>query len=202
MVMTCEQVRREISDYLDGEVNANLHATMEEHLRECQACRAILDGTRNVIRLFGEERMFEPPTGFSQRLRQRLEQNMPRKRRGPAFGWMVALAAAALVVFSFQVGSSTAFVSPALRSELAQPGKGIPAELTVVVSDEGKLFHLPACTFIHDKTKLRTLTASEAQKEGYTPCVRCLKKYLTETAVAGKEADIDEVAGTPASAEE
>jgi hypothetical protein len=51
--------------------------------------------------------------------------------------------------------------------------------MLVVVAADGKTFHTPVCTFIHDKVSLRTLTAREAQREGYAPCVRCMKKYLS-----------------------
>src|SRR5271169_2802021 len=120
MVVSCEQVWREISNYLDDEVSPELRVALEEHLRECQKCATILEGTRNVVGLYGEESMFEPPLGFSQRLRRKLEANMPRKR-GTAFGWMVAAAAAILVVGSFEVGNSSSFTPPELRSEHAQP---------------------------------------------------------------------------------
>ena len=50
--------------------------------------------------------------------------------------------------------------------------------MMVVVSKEGKLFHVAGCPFIQDKAHLRTVAAREAMKEGYTPCTRCLKKYL------------------------
>jgi len=178
MVVNCEQVWREISNYVDGEVSPDLRSAIEDHLRGCQKCRAVLEGTRNVIGLFGEESMFEPPVGFSQRLRKRLEDNMPR-RRGTAFGWMVAAAAAVLVVGAFEVGRSSSFFTPELRTPHAQRGTGIPADLMVVVADDGRTFHVPGCTFIHDKAKLRTIPASVALREGYTPCVRCLKKYLS-----------------------
>jgi len=36
---------------------------------------------------------------------------------------------------------------------------------------------------------LRTIPASEAQREGYTPCVRCMKKYLNESASADADDD-------------
>jgi hypothetical protein len=200
MVVTCEELRHEISNYLDGEAGPDLRSAMDEHLRGCQPCRSILDGTRNVIGLYGEELMFEPPQGFSQRLHQRLEQNMPRKR-GTAFGWMIAVAAAALVVLSFEVGNSSAFIHPQLRSRLAQPGDSIPANLMVVVTEDGKTFHVPGCTFIHDKAKLRTIRAEEALREGYAPCVRCMKKYLTARGSADDEENSDVLAGTPESVE-
>jgi hypothetical protein len=40
------------------------------------------------------------------------------------------------------------------------------------------LFHVAGCGFIHEKDKLRTITAAEAVRQGYTPCMRCMKKYL------------------------
>jgi hypothetical protein len=182
MVVTCEQVWHEISNYLDGEVAPDLRAVMDEHLRGCQKCSAVLEGSRNVIGLYGEDSMFEPPQGFTQRLHKRLEENMPR-HRGTAFGWMVAVAAALLIVGSFEIGDSSAFVGPQLRSELAQPGTNVPPEMMVVVADDGKLFHAgAACPLLHDKAHLRTMTASEARREGYTPCVQCMKKYLNESA--------------------
>jgi Putative zinc-finger len=194
MVVNCEQVWLEISNYLDGEVPPDLQAAMDEHLRGCQKCSAVLEGTRNVLGLYGEESMFEPPQGFSQRLHQRLEENMPRQR-GRAFGWMVAVTAALLIVGTFEVGDSSAFIGPQLRSQLAQPGTGVPAEMMVVVAEDGKTFHVAGCKFIHSKTNLRTIPASQAQREGYTPCVRCLKKYLSESAkFEGGDDDDGEVA--------
>ena len=120
MVVSCEEVWREISNYLEGELDPNLRAAMAEHLRECKHCTAVLDGTRNVVQLYGDERMFEVPAGFSGRLHRKLESAMPRPRGG-AFGWMVAFAAAAVLLISFEVGSSSAFTRLQLRSEHAQP---------------------------------------------------------------------------------
>ena len=96
MVVSCEEVWREISNYLDGEVDASLRVSMEEHFRGCKRCTAVLDGTRNVVQLYGDDRMFEVPLGFSHRLHRRLEENMPGHRR-TFLGWMFAAAAAILV---------------------------------------------------------------------------------------------------------
>ena len=177
MVVSCEEVWREVSNYLDGEVEPVLRAAMQEHIRGCKRCAAVLDGTRNVLQLYGDERMLEVPLGFSQRLHQRLDENMPATRRS-FLGWMVAAAAACLVAGTIEVARSSALHTPELRSEHAQPGAGVPPDMMVVVSEDGKLFHVAGCEFIHEKTKLRTITAAEASKQGYSPCVRCMKKYL------------------------
>jgi Putative zinc-finger len=177
MVVSCEEVWREISDYLEGEVEPTLRAAIEEHLRGCKHCTAVLEGTRNVIQLYGDERMVEVPLGFSRRLQRRLEEDMPSGRRS-FLGWMVAVAAAILVAGGFEVGRSSAFSPPELRSEHARPGSGVPPNMMVVAAADGKTFHVPGCPFIHDKAKLETIAAAQAIHEGYVPCVRCMSKYL------------------------
>jgi len=177
MVVSCEEVWREVSNYLDGEVEPGLRVAMQEHIRGCKRCAAVVDGTRNVLQLYGDERMLEVPLGFSQRLHQRLDENMPATRRS-FLGWMVAAAAACLVAGTIEVARSSTFRGPELRSEQARPGTGVPPNMMVVVSEDGKLFHVAGCDYIHEKTKLRTITAAEAERQGYSPCVRCMKKYL------------------------
>ena len=54
--------------------------------------------------------------------------------------------------------------------------------MMVIVAADGKTFHVVGCPFIHDKTRLRTIRAQEAENEGYVPCVRCMKKYIDATA--------------------
>ena len=179
MVVNCEQVWSEVSNYLEGDVSEELRSAIEEHVRGCNKCTAVLDGTRNVLVLYGDERMLEVPLGFSQRLRRRLDaQTGPQ--RGTSLGWLVAIAATALLAGSLAIAGYSS-PQPVLRSQHAQPGVGIPPSLMVVASDEGKTFHLPGCTYIHDKTHLRTMASAEAEREGYTPCTRCLKKYLEIT---------------------
>ena len=176
MVVNCEHVWREITDYLEGEVDPVLGTAMEEHIRECKRCSAVLQGTRNVVELFGDERALEIPLGFSQRLHRRLEAQMPQ-RRGGAFGWMVAFAAAGLLIAGLAIGRSSAFSQPPMRFEHAAPAVRLPSDLMVVVYDDGKTFHRPGCDVIHDKAHARMIPASEAMRQGFVPCVRCMKEY-------------------------
>jgi hypothetical protein len=188
MVVQCAEVWREVSNYLDGEVDPQMRTAMEEHFRGCKHCTAVLDGARNVIQLYGDERMMEVPLGYSQRLHRRLEEGMPR-RRGNAFGWMMALGFAALMLLSFEVGNVSQRTTLEFRSEHARSRIHIPADLVVVAVSDGKIFHVPGCKFIHDKDKVQTMTAGEALREGYAPCVRCLKKYLSESRAGNKEVE-------------
>ena len=68
----CYQVRRELSDYVEGDLTPQLRLRIEEHLQTCNHCRAVYDGLRNILRLLGDEEVIELPEGFSQRLYKRL----------------------------------------------------------------------------------------------------------------------------------
>jgi len=68
----CMHVFQHISAYIDAEVPADLRLPMETHFKECKHCAAILDGTRNIVQLLGDERMFNVPIGFSERLYRKI----------------------------------------------------------------------------------------------------------------------------------
>ena len=187
MVVRCEEVWREVSNYLEGEVDAATRAAIEEHVRGCKHCTAVLEGTKNVIRLYGDERMMEVPFGYSQRLRRKVEESL-RPRRGSSFGWMVALGFAALLLLSFEMGNVSLPGAVEFRSEQAKYKAHIPADLKVVAVADGKIFHVPGCRFIHDKDKLEAMTADEALRQGYAPCVRCLRQYLSDRGASREEA--------------
>lgn len=179
MVVNCEQVWREISNYLEGEVSPDLRAAMEAHFHDCKRCTAVLDGTRNVIHLYGDDRLLPLPAGFTAGWRSRFTEYVSRPR-GTALGWLLAVAAIALVSGSFALSRIDARSISAVRSFLAEPGAGIPDGLMVEVSDDGKTFHVPGCRFLHkhENQNVRLIAAAEAIREGYAPCVRCLRQYL------------------------
>ena len=72
MELTCAEVLRELSNYMDEDVTPALRVRIDTHVRVCGGCRVIYDGVRNVITLVGEFETIELPTGFSKRLRQKL----------------------------------------------------------------------------------------------------------------------------------
>ena len=70
--ISCVDVWREISNYVDGDLDPALRERIAAHLKSCMHCSAVVDGTRNVVRLVGDGKGFDLPQGFSQRLKQRL----------------------------------------------------------------------------------------------------------------------------------
>ena len=196
MVVNCEQVWLEISNYLEDDVDATLRSAMDEHFRTCKRCASVLEGTRNVIRLYGDERMIEVPAGFGRRLERRLAQSarVSGTRWSTWSAWLVPVAALLLFAGGLRVANSLTS-GPELRSRHAQPGWGIPPDMQVVVTADAKVFHVAGCGVIHNKATERTLTAKEAMEQGYVPCLRCMREYL-HTASVGyvglePEADVD-----------
>ena len=72
----CAEVWRQISSYLDDEVEPGVRATMAAHFKGCAHCSAVLDGTRNVLKLVGDERAFEFSSGVSERFYQKLKDHL------------------------------------------------------------------------------------------------------------------------------
>ena len=68
----CQQVRRELSNYLDGDLTPELRLQIDDHLAGCSHCTAVHDGMRNLVRLLGDGKLLEVPEGFGKRLYQRL----------------------------------------------------------------------------------------------------------------------------------
>lgn len=71
--ISCVEVWREISNYLDEEISGELRERMEAHFKVCAHCTAVLDGTKNVVGLVGDGRLFQIPDGFSKRLFKKLQ---------------------------------------------------------------------------------------------------------------------------------
>jgi anti-sigma factor RsiW len=53
-VPDCRKLLGEMSDYVDGELSAELCRELEEHLHDCPNCRVMLDSLTKTIRVFRE----------------------------------------------------------------------------------------------------------------------------------------------------
>jgi predicted anti-sigma-YlaC factor YlaD len=73
MVIDCKHVWNYISDFIDGALLEETRVTVQKHLDHCEICSAILDSTRNIIILTADDRVFELPVGFSERLHKRID---------------------------------------------------------------------------------------------------------------------------------
>ncbi len=71
--ISCIEVWREMSNYIDDEVDPELRSRIEAHVKHCNHCAAILDGTKNVVKLIADDTTFDLPAGFSKRLYTKLD---------------------------------------------------------------------------------------------------------------------------------
>ena len=76
MELSCKHVWAHISEYIDQSVPAELREEIERHLEHCEICSAILDSTRNILVLTADNRTFELPLGYSERLHERLKREL------------------------------------------------------------------------------------------------------------------------------
>ncbi|MBV9086848.1 MAG: MEDS domain-containing protein [Acidobacteriaceae bacterium] len=74
--LKCEEVWREISNYVDGELAADLRRRMEAHFNVCPNCAAVMNGARNVVQLAGDGKLYEPAVNFGQRLFKKLDAHL------------------------------------------------------------------------------------------------------------------------------
>jgi len=72
MKLDCKHVWEHISGYLDGQLDPEVLTAVEKHLENCEVCSAVLDSTRNVLVLTADDRTYELPLGYSERLHARL----------------------------------------------------------------------------------------------------------------------------------
>lgn len=80
MAMTCQQLWREVCDYVDGTISPATRDEVERHLAYCNYCSAVVDGVRNVVVLVADGRVFELPVGFSERLKNRLQKELEKNQ--------------------------------------------------------------------------------------------------------------------------
>ncbi|HKD13528.1 MAG TPA: zf-HC2 domain-containing protein, partial [Candidatus Angelobacter sp.] len=78
ILISCAQVRHELSNYIENDVTLELRARIEQHVQSCTGCKAIYDGVRNVLSLVSSSEIIELPRGFSLRLYRRLVLESPR----------------------------------------------------------------------------------------------------------------------------
>ena len=79
--MNCKQVIHEISNYIDGELDASLRREIESHLKGCDECAVVVNQTKLTVDIFCDSELVELPTSVSERLHQALRRKMAETRR-------------------------------------------------------------------------------------------------------------------------
>ena len=70
----CKMMLGSLSDYIDGELQAELCSIIEQHLRECDNCRIVVNTLRKTVELYRQTSgPAELPGSVRERLFLRLE---------------------------------------------------------------------------------------------------------------------------------
>ncbi|SPE39425.1 putative transmembrane anti-sigma factor [Candidatus Sulfopaludibacter sp. SbA3] len=79
-LLTCKDFLRELSDYLDESLDAEVRAKLEQHITECPNCWVIADTTRKTIKIYKGMEAYTIPGDVQSRLMAALERKMAAKK--------------------------------------------------------------------------------------------------------------------------
>ena len=77
--MNCKGVIRELSSYLEGDLDVTVLTDLEIHLKRCEDCRLIVDTTRKTIEIYCKAE----PVPLPEDVRIRLHDTLIRRLRRP-----------------------------------------------------------------------------------------------------------------------
>jgi anti-sigma factor RsiW len=66
--LNCENVIHELSDFIDGDLNAAMKREIESHLHGCKECQLAIDQTKKTIEIFCDSEPVELPGDVRDRL--------------------------------------------------------------------------------------------------------------------------------------
>jgi len=77
--LNCKGVIRELSNYIDGDLDPAVKLELERHLGHCEDCTMIVDQTKKSIEILCDSKPVELPSDVRSRLHAALRQKI-----GPA----------------------------------------------------------------------------------------------------------------------
>ncbi|GAW92405.1 DUF4349 domain-containing protein [Calderihabitans maritimus] len=115
--MKCEQIQELLSPYLDGVLEDETKAKVEEHLQHCSFCREELESLQATLNILHSLDQLTPPADFRSGLKKRLvKYGLPWYRRLGSAKWFAWGAAAAAVFIALIVAGSLVVRLPGVSS--------------------------------------------------------------------------------------
>lgn len=78
--MNCRIAVLEISNYLDGELTAEIKLELQEHLKICKNCTLVFSQTKLTIEVFCDSEPVDLPTDVKSRLHETLRRKIGEAR--------------------------------------------------------------------------------------------------------------------------
>ena len=79
-MLTCKDFLRELSDFLDENLDAEIRAKLEQHMTECPNCWVIADTPRKTLKIYKGMDPYPIPSDVEERLMKALERKMASGR--------------------------------------------------------------------------------------------------------------------------
>ncbi|MBI3404193.1 MAG: zf-HC2 domain-containing protein [Acidobacteria bacterium] len=76
--MTCKEIVRRLSELLDGGVDAATLERLNQHLKDCDSCRWVVDSTRKTIHFYCNSDPLPLPEDVQSRLNRALAERLSR----------------------------------------------------------------------------------------------------------------------------
>ena len=77
--MNCQGVIREISNYIDGDLELPAKQELERHLEHCGECNLVVNQTRLTVEVFCDSKPIELPDEVKSRLHDALRRKLSEK---------------------------------------------------------------------------------------------------------------------------
>jgi len=79
-LLTCKDFLRELSEFLDENLDAEVRDKLERHITECPNCWVIADTTRKTVKIYKGMDPYPVPKDVEERLMQAIERKMASRQ--------------------------------------------------------------------------------------------------------------------------
>ena len=77
--MKCEDLLKQLNEYVDGTVDPSICEEFEKHMAGCHPCQVVVDNIRKTITLYKAGQPYELPAKFRGRLHDVLREKWKEK---------------------------------------------------------------------------------------------------------------------------
>jgi anti-sigma factor RsiW len=79
--VNCSDFLKELTDYLDGVIDADTKAELDEHLAWCHNCYVVCNTTKMTIEIYRDSELYELPEDLRTRLRSAILQKCEEQKK-------------------------------------------------------------------------------------------------------------------------
>ncbi len=80
-MMTCSEFLKELTSYLDNELDERMRAELEDHLAWCHNCYVVCNTTKKTIEIYRDSVLYELPDDLRTRLRSAIVAKCEEKKK-------------------------------------------------------------------------------------------------------------------------